>query len=390
MILSDPYNAFCVHNHAELRGARIGALAGLTMAVKDVFDIDGYRTGNGHPLWLETHEPAQSTASAVAHLVGAGACMLGKTHTDELAYSLNGQNAHYGTPTNPKAPGRIPGGSSSGSAVAVAGGLVDFALGTDCGGSVRLPASFCGIYGVRSSQGLIPADGVVKLAPSFDTVGWFARDAETMRRVGAVLLPPDEVHPPKRLIIATDAFADVPIELAEALAPAVANLCEGVAERVDRPVRFGPSSQWAQTFRVLQGSEIARQHGAWIDEHRPEFGPGVRERFAWARAIGAEEVARARVERDRIASHMDDLIGAESFLVLPTGPGVAPKLGAPASELEAFRVRALALLCIAGLAGLPQVSVPVATLDNCPVGLSIIAPRGRDRGLLDWLASRLL
>ena len=185
MIPNDPYNAFCRHNHVELEGAP-GPLRGLTFAVKDVFDIAGHRTGNGNPVWLETHPPATRTASAVERVLAAGASMVGKTHTDELAYSLNGENVHYGTPINPRSPGRIPGGSSSGSAVAVAGSLVDFALGSDCGGSVRLPASYCGIYGIRTTHGLVPADGVVDLAKSFDTVGWFARDATMMLRVGDV------------------------------------------------------------------------------------------------------------------------------------------------------------------------------------------------------------
>ena len=188
-------------------GAPDGPLRGLTFAVKDVFDIAGHRTGNGNPVWLETHPPADATASAVERLLAAGAGMVGKTQTDELAYSLNGENVHYGTPVNPRAPGRIPGGSSSGSAVAVAGGLVDFALGTDCGGSVRLPASYCGIYGIRTTHGLVPADGVVDLAKSFDTVGWFARDAAMMLRVGEVLLPSARDFVPKRLLIAEDAFA---------------------------------------------------------------------------------------------------------------------------------------------------------------------------------------
>ena len=153
-----------------------GPLRGCTFAVKDVFDIAGHRTGNGHPRLARDPSTAERTASAVERLLAAGARMVGKTYCDELTYSINGENVHYGTPVNPKAPGRIPGGSSSGSAAAVSGGLVDFALGTDCGGSVRIPASYCGIYGIRTSHGLVPADGVVPLAPSFDTVGWFARD----------------------------------------------------------------------------------------------------------------------------------------------------------------------------------------------------------------------
>jgi amidase len=387
MILNDPLGAFCHHTHVALAGRRGGPLQGLTLAVKDVFDIAGHRTGNGHPLWLETHPPAHSTAAAVKRLVEAGADMVGKTHTDELAYSLNGENACYGTPINPKAPGRIPGGSSSGSAAAVAGDLVDFALGTDCGGSVRLPASYCGIYGIRTSHGLVPTDGVVNLAPSFDTIGWFARDAGLMRRIAEVLLPPSPAFIPKRLMIATDAFAAAGPAAVESLAQGVAKIRCAFADVSEQTVYAGAPSEWADMFRILQGAEIARQHGEWIDRHRPTFGPGVRERFAWTRTIDAAAVASAKAARRRVAGHMDALLGDDSLLLLPTAPGIAPLIGTPTGELEVFRAHALALLSIAGLARLPQVTLPLGTLDGCPLGLSIIAPRGRDRGLLDWIAA---
>ena len=171
-----PLNAFCRHATARLDGAPAGPLAGLRFAAKDLFDIEGHVTGAGNPDWLALHAPATRTAPVVRRLVDAGASMVGKTHTDELSRGIFGENAHYGTPVNPKAPGRVPGGSSSGSAAAVSGGLVDFALGTDTGGSVRIPASFCGIYGIRPTHGRLPLDGVVGQARSFDTVGWFARD----------------------------------------------------------------------------------------------------------------------------------------------------------------------------------------------------------------------
>jgi amidase len=387
MTLNDPLGAFCHHTHVALAGHRGGPLQGLTLAVKDVFEIAGHRTGNGHPLWLETHSPADRTASAVDRLLEAGADMVGKTHTDELAYSLNGENACYGTPINPKAPGRIPGGSSSGSAAAVAGDLVDFALGTDCGGSVRLPASYCGIYGIRTSHGLVPTDGVVNLAPSFDTIGWFAREAGLMRRIAEVLLPPAPAFIPKRLVIATDAFAAAAPAGVAALGQGVAKIRSAFADVAEQTVYAGAPSEWADMFRILQGAEIALQHGEWIDRHQPTFGPGVRERFAWTRTIEAAAVASAKAARERVAGHMDSLLGGDSLLLLPTAPGIAPLIGTPMGELEAFRARALALLSIAGLARLPQVTVPVGTLDGCPLGLSIIAPRGRDRGLLDWIAA---
>jgi len=361
-------------------------LRGLTFAAKDVFDIAGHRTGNGNPVWLETHPPATRTASAVERVLAAGANMVGKTHTDELAYSLNGENVHYGTPINPRAPGRIPGGSSSGSAVAVAGGLVDFALGSDCGGSVRLPASYCGIYGIRTTHGLVPADGVVDLAKSFDTVGWFAREAAMMLRVGDVLLPSTRGFVPKRLLIAEDAFAFAGAEIAAALATAVAKLKAALPDHRAIHVYAGEPSAWSGIFRILQGDEICKRHSAWIDAHHPAFGPGIAERFAWTRTIEPAEVERMRPQREAVAAHMDALLGDEAVLCLPTAPGIAPKLATPAPDLEVFRTRAFGLLSIAGLARLPQLSLPLGTLHDCPLGISLIAPRGCDLGLLAFVA----
>jgi len=389
MIPNDPYNAFCRHTHVALDGAPDGPLRGLTFAAKDVFDIAGHRTGNGNPVWLDTHAPTERTASAVECVLAAGASMVGKTHTDELAYSLNGENVHYGTPTNPRAPERIPGGSSSGSAAAVAGGLVDFALGTDCGGSVRLPASYCGIYGIRTTHGLVPADGVADLAASFDTVGWFARDAKTMLRVGDVMLPAAPAFVPKRLLIAQDAFAFAGAEIADALAVAVMRLKTVLSDHRPVEVYTGDPAAWSEIFRILQGDEIRRKHGAWIDAHNPSFGPGIAERFRWTRTIDPTEVERMRPRREEVARHMDALLGDDALLCLPTAPGIAPKLATPAGELEVFRARAFALLSIAGLARLPQLSLPLGTMAGCPLGISLIAPRGRDRGLLRWVSEEL-
>jgi amidase len=385
MSVHDPYNAFCRHTQVKLDGAPEGPLRGLTFAVKDVFDIAGHRTGNGNPVWLETHLAPTRTASTVERLLAAGAQMVGKTHTDEMTYSLNGENVHYGTPTNPRAPGRIPGGSSSGSAVAVAGGLADFALGTDCGGSIRLPASYCGIFGIRPTHGLVPPDGVVDLAASFDTVGWFAPDAETLRHVGEVLLPTTPFAP-KRLLIADDAFAFVGPEVSAVLAAAVGRLVAALADHRHVRVYASEPAAWSGIFRVLQGSEIWHRHGDWIEAHNPSFGPGIAERFRWARTIDPAEVERLRPQREAVALRMAELLGGDALLCLPTAPGIAPKLATPQDELDVFRARAFGLLSIAGLARLPQVALPLATMGGCPLGLSLIGPSGCDRGLLDWLA----
>jgi amidase len=386
MSISDPLNAFCRYDEIAIEGSATGPLLGCSFGVKDVFDIAGHRTGNGHPRWLETHPPAQRTASAVERLLAAGARMAGKTYCDEMTYSINGENVHYGTPVNPKAPGRIPGGSSSGSASAVSGDLVDFALGTDCGGSVRIPASYCGIYGIRTTHGLVPADGVVPLAASFDTVGWFAPTSSLMRRVGTVLLPSGMPFVPGRLLIAADAFAAIDPAIAAALTPAIDKVAASIAKTTRVEVYTADSAEWRSIFRVLQGAEIRAQHGAWIDRYRPEFGPGIRERFAWTATITAAEVAAAMPGREAVARHMDSLLGDDAILCLPTAPGIAPRINTPPAELEVFRGHAFALLSIAGLARLPQISLPLGTFDGCPLGLSLIGPRGSDQGILDWAA----
>jgi amidase len=390
MSLNDPLQAFTRHTHVALEGSGRGSLLGLSFGVKDVFDIAGHRTGNGNPTFFAAHLPAQRTASAVTRLLAAGARMIGKTQCDEMAYSLNGENVHYGTPVNPKAKGRIPGGSSSGSAVAVSGGLVDFALGTDCGGSVRVPASYCGVYGLRTTHAAIACDGIVPLAASFDTVGFFAREARVMRAVGEVLLPAAPPFAPKRLLVATDAVALADPMIASALAARVATLRSAVSEVVEVKVYTGDPADWSRAFRILQGAEIWAQHGDFVRRFQPHFGPGVNERFAWASTIDPADVVSQALNREVVARHMAGLLGDDALMCLPTVPGIALKPNIPPLELEVFRARAFALLAIAGLARLPQISLPVATFQGCPVGLSLIGPRGTDRGLLDFVATHVV
>ncbi len=385
----DIFGAFCRHTHVELAGAASGPLAGLTFGAKDIYDVAGHQTGFGSPDWLATHDAASATAPAVQRVLDAGARMVGKTHTDELTYSLNGENAHYGTPVNVNAPGRIPGGSSSGSAAAVAAALVDFALGSDTGGSVRAPASFCGIYGMRPTHGRIPLAGACPLAASFDTAGWFARDAALLERVGRVLLADDSAAPqPRRWLLAQDAFALAGGAVTNALEPALAGLAVLLGK--PRPVTVANEGlpQWFEVFRVLQGAEVWAQHGAWVTRVKPALGPGVRQRMQWAATVTASDAAPARQRREEIARRMHALLDNGAVLVLPTLPGIAPLRNTPAAESDDFRARALSLLCIAGLARLPQVSLPLAKLDGCPLGLSLIAASGNDTMLLE-IARRL-
>lgn len=386
--MRDPLGAFCQHASVEIEGAPSGPLKGLAFGVKDLFDIAGHRTGFGSPDWLATHPPAAKTAPAVQALLDAGARVAGKTQSDELAWSLTGINFHYGTPVNPAAPDRLPGGSSSGSAAAVAGGLCDFALGTDTGGSVRGPASFCGIFGFRPSHGAISLEGVLPLAASFDTVGWFARNAAMLERVGQVLLEDAPAAPgPSKVLVANDAFAAAGRDTARALKGAVERVCAAVGKCEPVTVSEKGLAEWREVFRVLQGAEVWAQHGEWVKRVQPKLGPGVKERMQWASTLAPEAIAAAKAQREAIGERLDQLLQDSALLCLPTAPGIAPLRTAAQDELEAFRARAQSLLCIAPLARLPQVSLPLATLDGCPLGLALIARRGCDLLLLAWARS---
>jgi amidase len=378
----DEIGAFCRHTHVAVKGAGAGPLAGLTFGVKDIFDIAGHRTGFGSPEWFATHPAAARTAPTVQRLLDAGAEMIGKTHTDELTYSLNGENAHYGTPVNVNAAGRIPGGSSSGSAAAVAAGLCDFALGSDTGGSVRAPASYCGVYGIRPTHGRVSLEGACPLARSFDTAGWFARDAALLERVGRVLLGEERAGTPGRVLVAQDAFDLAGKAVTQALQPALDEL--GAVARETEAFTVAPEGlpQWFQVFRLLQGAEVWAQHGAWVNRVKPDLGPGVKQRIEWTSTINARDVGPAKAKREEIARRMNDALAGNAVLALPTVPGIALLRNAPPAETEDFRGRAMSLLCIAGLARLPQVSLPLARLDGCPLGLSLVAARGGDMMLL--------
>ncbi len=383
--MAGPLNAFVPDSNAHLPGSDNGPLSGLTFAAKDIFDIAGHVTGCGNPHWLATHGPAATNAWVVQRLVEAGASMVGKTITDELTRGIFGENMHYGTPVNPNAPGRVPGGSSSGSASAVAGQVVDFALGSDTGGSVRVPSSFCGLYGLRPTHGRIPLDGMLLQAPSFDTIGWFARDAETFARVGSIILPPGPAtRRPQRLVIAEDAF-----ELAE---PATRAALETVLAKV-RPLftassalRLSPTSleEWSGHQQVLQSREAWESARDWIDQVNPTFSFEVSDRYALARSVTDEQIVTAQAGRDAVISRMNEVFnGGDVVVCLPTTVSPAPLLGQRVSERHTLRLRNSALTSIAGNTGRPQISLPLAEVDGLPVGLSLLGDHGTDEQLIE-------
>jgi amidase len=387
---ADPARAFLPYPPAEVPNAASGPLSGLIFAVKDLFDVAGYPTGGGSPHVLAMSGIKTRTAPSVQKLLDAGARFVGKTHTDELAFSLNGKNAHFGTPVNGAAPERIPGGSSSGSASAVSHGLCDFALGSDTGGSVRGPASHCGLFGLRPTHGRVSLEGCLDLAPSFDTCGYFSRDREIFVRVGEVLLGADPAPLPDlpRLLLAADAFAMLDTDVRGALATPVKVIEDrlGPATLVEAANEGFEHLYWA--FRYIQSREAWSTHGAMIERYRPPLGPGVGERFAFGKAVTDAQVAEGEATRSRFQKRFAELLGQDGVVIVPTMPDIAPLLTESEESLNNYRNQALNLLCMAVLAGCPQVSLPLAGRLDAPLGLSLIGPAGSDFSLVR-LAARL-
>jgi amidase len=360
-----------------------GPLRGLTFAVKDMFDVAGIVTGGGSPDWLASHGPAARTAPSAQACLDAGARLTGIAIADELAFSPFGENAHYGTPRNPKAPDRVPGGSSSGSASATAGGLVDFALGGDTAGSVRVPASYCGLFGMRPTHGRIPLDGVMPLAPSFDAVGWFARDGATLQQVGRVYF--DDPGPPiRRVLWLDDAFALA--DGRDALEQAATRLLDGLGPVEVRRITFGDRQAsldaWLAAFNALRPREIWGALGPWIEAAHPQFGTKTAARFAAVEQAAGADTSEAQAFRDRGRRKVAELLGEDGVLLLPTAPNVAPRKGISDAEAPALRERIFRLTCIAPMLGFPQVTLPLATVDGCPMGLSLLGPPQGDAMLL--------
>ena len=380
--MSSDFGAFVPGPRVRRAPAGSGPLEELTFAVKDLIDVAGTVTGGGNPDWARRQPPATASAPVVERLLRAGAGLVGKTVTDELAFSLEGENHHLGTPINPRAPDRLPGGSSSGSAVAVAAGLADLALGTDTGGSVRVPASFCGIYGWRPSHGRLPLEGVVPFAPSFDTVGLLARDASVLRRGAQVLLGTDPATAgPTRFLLAADAFALAEPDAAAALRAAI----EGWGTVEEVAAFDGAAEDFHEAYATLQGLEIATALGDFLATG-PTFGPTIQPRFEGARSLDAVQGPRWRAWRSAAATRLHGLLLPGTILLLPSAPSIAPRRFLRGAAAGAFYDAALTLGSVAGHAGLPAVSVPLVTIEGGPLGLCLVAGPGEDERLLALVA----
>jgi amidase len=363
----------------EIPGAASGPLAGLRFVAKDLFDVAGVVTGGGNPTWLATHKAADATAPVIRELLDNGATLIGKTITDDLSCGLMGINPHYGTPLNPRYPARLPGGSSSGSASAVAARLADFAIGTDTGGSIRVPASFCELYGLRPSHGRLSLNGCIPQAPSFDTCGWLASDAAMLLHIGDALLPDDGDASRGRFVVAEDCLALVDDEVRQRFACLFAAL--GIGEAVQLFGDLAPDAV-VTAYWTLMSRELWAGHGAWFERENPTLAPGLKERFIQASQVSAAEAQAAAAVRRRLSRALAALLADNKIVLMPTTHAAPLRRDAPFEAQMDYRAKALRLLCPASMGRLPQLVIPAVHVDDAHVGLSLVTGFARDRILL--------
>jgi amidase len=381
--MTNEINAFAENGDIEIEGVSTGTLTDRTFVAKDLFDVAGYPTGGGNPDWARTHPIPDQHSWAVSTLLAAGATFKGKTITDEISLGILGENIFYGTPLNSAAPDRVPGGSSSGSAAAVAAGLADIALGTDTGGSVRVPASFCGLYGIRPTHGRLNLSGMLPQAPSSDTTGWLAKEAQCFAEASSVLLEEVvEMARPERLVIAVDAFGFADRGTATALGPLVGKLSRLAEETVEDVLAPQGISVWGKAQRTLQMAEAWQTFKDWIEITNPGFAFNVARGLTMGSMVSETDRQWAALMKREARARLEYLLPAGTVMVLPTTPFPAPFKGLPIPEQNPVRELILSLCAHGGLAGFPQVNIPGALVDGAPVGLSIVAARNEDARLV--------
>jgi amidase len=373
-----------VAGHPLIAASRPGPLDGQSVAVKDIFQVAGFTRGAGNPAFLAEGQPATVHADAVEALLRAGAEVGGLATTDEFAYSIAGVNAHYGTPPNPRVPGGLPGGSSSGVATAVALGQASIGLGTDTAGSIRVPASYQGLWGLRTTHGAVSLRGVLALAPGFDTVGWLTREPEILYRcvTSSLAAPEDQTRGTGEFVLA-DQLADVVTPRAwRAFRSTVSALVGRGSLPSPTPVELPDIRKVFEAFRTVQAAEAWREHGAWVSAHPGALGPDVASRFAWASTVSSrdERSARARLAGVRRAL---DLVLDGRVLLLPTTASSAPPRNADPAGIELARTSTLVLTCLAAIGGRPAVSTPLLQDGTAPLGLCLVGSQNTDLDLID-------
>lgn len=377
----DKLNAFLDYADVPVPNSAVGPLAGLTLGVKDIFDVAGYPSGWGNPMRLQQAGTATRTNSAVQRMLDSGARFAGKTQTEELAFSMIGQNVHFPHPINPRAPDRVTGGSSSGSAAAVGGGLVDIATGSDTGGSIRCPASFCGLIGLRTTHGAISLDHTMPLAPSFDTFGWFAKNMETYWNVARRLLLPHRRLRRGLACALLDALVSPNCQAEYQRMRASIDGLGAASEPVPSPHQSLDELYW--TTRKLQAREAWNVHGAWIESRDRKLGKATYDRFAFGKTVTDDDVRAETARRNEFKWWLEDVLEDDGFLIMPTVTDIAPRSDSSPEQFSTFREASIRLLCWSGLSGFPQLTLPLGEVDGAPFGISVLGPSGSDLALLE-------
>ena len=378
----------------EILPIRNGSLDNLTFAVKDVIDIKNHKTSCGNPTWLYQQIPAADNAACVKELLSNGAKCLGKTVLGEFCSGSTGVNHFYGMPPNPKATTRVPGGSSSGSASAVASGIVDFALGTDAAGSTRLPASFCGVYGLRPSHGAISMQGVKSFAPSFDTLGIFANDINIVSKAYEVLTGSSYEQNSTEITnfyVISDLMLLIPNDQRIVLEKFINEACEALHVNPTyinltdiHPDANHPELGMSAIFKKLFCAEIWETLGEWIEKVKLEFHKDTFVDFSYMKSVAqtdlTEEIARRRIYTNKL----QDLLIPGSLLCIPSSPNLPPLRNKNYSKVNEFDYEKLRpLVCLSSLGQLPQINIPLESLDKAPLGVSLLAGRNQDLTLIN-------
>lgn len=360
---------------------RRAPLGGIPYFLKDLADVAGEPTRAGSAFLPEVRPPADRDAELVQRFRAAGAVLAGKSHLHEFAYGLTGVNPHYGDCDHPQFPGRTTGGSSSGSAALVAAGVVPLASGTDTGGSIRLPAAFCGLYGFR----LTPRDAwisdVFPLAPSFDTAGWFTRNATDMRQaLGALIGWRDNPREPRGVYLE-------PTGLDPEVALACRTAAASYAPPADADLQADLANAFArapEAYSTIVGHEAWATHRAWFETYQTRYDPVVRARLDWARQLTPDAIQAAHVTLAAIRLKWTQFFLTYDFLVMPASPCAAlTKIeGTPEN-----RARILALTAPASLGGLPALTVPVPLPSGLSTGLQVIVNHPQSP-VLPWALAR--
>ncbi|MFN0603816.1 amidase [Facklamia hominis] len=385
----DALQAFVRENHIALEGAAKGPLKGMAFAVKDVFDIVGSTYSNGHPAWLHTHEPATETSSFIVNMLEAGADLVGKTICDELCYSISGENWNYGSPINPHDTRRYCGGSSSGTGAATAGGYVDVAFGSDCLGSVRVPAAYNGVLGIRPTLYRVDNSGEAPYCKSMDVLGFVAKEPTVFEQVAEFILGQD-LHQTtlKRLFIPTDILNVVDSDVRKHVQKSIEFIKGYFDEVVEGSICNGDLNDWVKVFQHIQGYEVWESYGGWIRKYRPQLSEGPGSRLEWASTINYAQYQAALKAREEIIAQVDQVIGEDTVVVLPTAASIAPLRTATEEFINHTRLQSSQLLCVSPLSGVPQVTMPLATMEDVPLGISFLSPRQSDLQLVR-LAARI-